>query len=206
MDLLGDKQVPWASYQESMSTAGSEAFSEELVNYHSNPTNNQSDKYIYYVRKHSPTIPHDSVAQDPTRRALHRNFNNLAADVNASALPQWVFVTPNLVNDAHDTDIDWASQWLEHWLVPLLKDTRFNDNGTLILLTFDENETQTENNRIFSLLLGGVIPEKLRGTQDSRYYTHYSSLTTVQLNWDLPCLGRGDTDGYVFLFFLAFDI
>jgi len=130
----------------------------------------------------------------PARAALQRTFNDFAADVNASAIPQWLFVTPNLVNDAHDTNVDFASQWLQFWLLPLLNDTRFNDNKTLILLTFDENETETENNQVFSVLLGGAVPESMRGTTDFTFYTHYSALSTVEANWALGSLGRGDTN------------
>ena len=85
---------------------------------------------------------------------------------------------------------------LEFWLVPLLNDTRFITNRTLLLLTFDETETYTENNRVFTVLLGGegVIPKNLTGTTDSTYYTHYSPLSTVQANWGLGSLGRGDTN------------
>jgi hypothetical protein len=146
-----------------------------------------------------------------SRVARVRNFNDFAVDVNASALPQWSFITPNMVshrlavnrerltyqfqvNDGHDTTIDFAAQWLEFFLVPLLNDTRFNDNRTLILLTFDETETYTENNRIYTLLLGGAVPENLKGTTDSTYHTHYSALSTVQANWGLGSLGRGDTN------------
>lgn len=108
-----------------------------------------------------------------------------------------MFVTPNMVNDSHDTTVDFAAQWIEYWLVPLLNDTKFNDNRTLILLTFDENETYSINNRVFSLLLGGAVPENVRGTLDSTYYTHYSSLSNVEANWGLGSLGRGDTNKYI---------
>ena len=135
----------------------------------------------------------------PARAALHRTFNDFAVDVNASALPQWMFITPNLVNDAHDTTIDFVSQWLAFWLVPLLSDKRFNDDRTLILLTFDENETGSVNNQVYSLLLGGAVPASMHGTVDSTYYTHYSPLSTVQANWGLGSLGRGDTNKWVFI-------
>ena len=81
--------------------------------------------------------------------------------------------------------------------MPLLNDTRFNDNKTLILLTADENETANINNRVFNLLLGGALPQSLRGKTDSTYYTHYSSLSTVEANWKLGSLGRGDTNKLV---------
>jgi hypothetical protein len=108
--------------------------------------------------------------------------SDFAVDVNASAIPQWVFVTPNLVNDVHDTDINSVSQWLEFWLIPLLDNPNFNDNKTLVLLAFDENETVTVNNSIMPVLLGGAAPTAMHGTVDSTYYTHYSSLSTVQAN------------------------
>ncbi|KAI9451137.1 hypothetical protein BJY52DRAFT_1125407, partial [Lactarius psammicola] len=107
--------------------------------------------------------------------------------------PQWIFVAPNMVNDGHDTIIGIAGQWVDYWLLPFPNDTNFNDNRTLILLTFDETETYTVDNRILSLLLGGSLPESARGTVDSIYYTDYS-LSTVEANRGLGSLGRGDTN------------
>jgi Phosphoesterase family len=156
--------------------------------------NTSAPPYTYYVRKHNGIIVADSVAALSNRTVYSRNFNDFAVDLNNSAIPQWVWVTPNLVDDAHDTDIDYGANWLDFWLTPLLNVPAFNDNNTLILLTFDETETDTVNNKVLSLLLGGAVPESLRGTTDSTYYTHYSSLSTVQSNWGLGCLGRGDVN------------
>ncbi|KAI0058763.1 hypothetical protein BV25DRAFT_1810190, partial [Artomyces pyxidatus] len=190
VDLLEAREISWASYQENMPTDGFTGFSFASPNY----INPAASAYTYYMRKHNPTIIYDSVALVPSRAARHRNFNDFAVDVNASAIPQWLFVTPDLVNDAHDTTIDFAAQWLQYWLFPLLNDTRFNDDRTLILLTFDENESTNVNNRVFSLLLGGAVPANLHGTTNSTYHTHYSALSTVQANWGLGSLGRGDTN------------
>ena len=104
------------------------------------------------------------------------------------------FVTPNMVDDGHDTSIDFASAWLQYWLVPLLNNPSFNDNRTLILLTFDETETYTINNRIYTLVLGNGLPAELKGQEDDTYYTHYSAISTVQANWGLKSLGRQDTN------------
>jgi hypothetical protein len=162
-----------------------------------NYVNTSAPGYVYYVRKHNPTMIYDSVASVPSRLAKHRNFNDFAADVNASALPQWMFVTPNMVDDGHDTSVDYAASWLQYWLVPLLSNPNFNDNNTLVVLTFDENESYTENNCVLALLLGGAVPRSAWGTTDSTYYTHYSLLSTVEANWGLGSLGRGDTNKYV---------
>ncbi|KIJ40541.1 hypothetical protein M422DRAFT_49092 [Sphaerobolus stellatus SS14] len=190
VDLLEERRISWASYQESMPTDGFTGFSFASENY----LNTSAAPLTLYWRKHNPLIIYNSVADIPSRAARHRNFNDFAVDINHHALPQWMFVTPNIENDAHDTNVDFAGQFLQYWLFPLLKDVRFNGPDTLILLTFDENGSSSINNNIFSLLLGNAVPKELRGTTDSTYFTHYSSLSTVQNNWGLGSLGRGDTN------------
>ncbi|EIM90179.1 uncharacterized protein STEHIDRAFT_145314 [Stereum hirsutum FP-91666 SS1] len=190
IDILEDGGISWATYSENQPTDGYGGFNFSSVNY----GNSSAADYAYYVRKHTPSTIFDSVAANTSRTNKIRNFNDFANDVVNGSLPQWIFVTPNMVNDAHDTTIDYASSWLSYWLIPLLNDTRFNDNKTLILLTFDENETYGVENRVYSLLLGGAVPSSLKGTTDSTFYSHYSSLSTVEANWDLPALGRGDVN------------
>lgn len=68
---------------------------------------------------------------------------------------------------------------------------------TLILVTFDETETYTIGNKVFSILLGPSV-EGLEGTTDSRYYNHYSEISTVEANWGLHTLGRWDVGANVF--------
>ncbi|KAI0931172.1 hypothetical protein AcV5_005281 [Taiwanofungus camphoratus] len=189
VDLLESKNISWSSYQESMPYDGYTGY-----NWTSNNYVTGSGSYTYYVRKHNPLVIYDSVS-NVTERALRiRNFNDFANDLNNSAISQWSFITPNLVNDGHDTSIDFVSSWLEYWLVPLLDDERFNNNRTIILVTFDETETYSTNNRIWTLALGGGLPQDLRGQTDDTFYTHYSSLSTVEANWGLGSLGRGDTN------------
>jgi len=193
VDLLEAKKVSWAAYQENMPTDGS-----LLFNYTSFDYNTKNGTYTYYVRKHNPLVIHDAITGTASRRSRIRNFNDFASDTNASALPQWFFVTPNMVNDGHDTTIDYTSQWLKYWLVPLLKNEKFNhgegEDGTLIVLTFDENETYGVENKVFTLLLGSAVPKHLKGTVDNTFYTHYSLLSTVEANWGLGNLGRHDTN------------
>ncbi|KAI0029682.1 phosphoesterase family-domain-containing protein [Vararia minispora EC-137] len=190
VDVLEHGGISWAAYMENLPADGFNGASFSSVNY---VTPGAAD-YPFYMRKHNPPILFDSVLKNPSRLARVRNFNDFAVDATAGALPQWLFVTPNMVNDAHDTTIDFAANWLQFWLEPLLEDERFNNERTLILLTFDENESQNQNNNIFGLLLGGAVPSSMKGTVDTTYYTHYSAMSTVQSNWGLGCLGRGDTD------------
>lgn len=183
VDLLEQKNISWATYQENMPTDGYTPYN------FTNP-----DNYTYYVRKHNPLVIYESVANISTRAARIRNFNDFAVDVGNNSLSQWIFVTPNLRNDGHDTSAGYAADWLNYWLVPLLNDPNFNTNRTLILITFDENETYTIGNNVYSLLLGGVVPQAMKNSTDSTFYTHYSTISTVESNWDLGNLGRQDTN------------
>ncbi|KAI8989103.1 phosphoesterase family-domain-containing protein [Trametes punicea] len=189
VDLLEAKNISWASYQENMPSDGFTAFNYTQPNYLTGQGN-----YTYYVRKHNGLIIYDSVANVTSRALRIRNFNDFANDLHANVIPQWLFVTPNLVDDAHDTTIDFAGDWLNYWLVPLLQDPNFNTNRTIIIVTFDETELYTTNNRVYTLALGNGVPKKLWGTTDDTFYTHYTALSTVEANWGLGALGRGDTN------------
>jgi acid phosphatase len=101
-----------------------------------------------------------------------------------------------MTDDGHDTTITFAANWARNFLDPLLNNTYFTNN-TLIVLTFDEDETYTDHNNMFTVLLGGAIPASLKNTTDSTFYNHYSMISTVSMNWGLPSLGRWDCNANV---------
>ncbi|TVY86527.1 putative acid phosphatase [Lachnellula willkommii] len=187
VDLLEDKGISWSMYEEDMPYTGFEGF--DWVN----QQNGAND----YVRKHNPEVLYNSVVTNPDRLANIKNTTLFYEDLKANKLPQWMFVTPNMTSDGHDTSVTVAGQWLRTFLEPLLNDTNFMQN-TMVLITFDENETYTIQNRVFSILLGDAVPQELVGTTDSNYYNHYSELSTVEANWDLYTLGRWDVGANVF--------
>ncbi|KAF3928683.1 hypothetical protein AA313_de0201119 [Arthrobotrys entomopaga] len=187
-DLLEDKGISWGEYQDYMPYTGFTGFDFKDVKTHQNR----------YVKKHNPLMTHASVAKVAERRNNIKNFTLFEEDLKNNKLPQWIFITPDMQNDGHDTSVTYAGAWLRKFLEPLLKNPNFMKD-TLILVTFDENETYTAQNRVFSILLGDdVIPKKLRGTKDTGYYNHYSELATVQANWGLRTLGRYDVGANVF--------
>ncbi|RHZ66374.1 acid phosphatase PHOa [Aspergillus thermomutatus] len=180
-DLLDTKNIAWGEYQEHMPYPGFQGFN------YSNQQTHAND----YVRKHNPLVLYDSVTKNSTRLRQIKNFTSFEDDLANKKLPQWAFITPNMTNDAHDTNITFGAKWERSWIAPLLNNSYFM-NDTLILLTFDEDDTYAKSNKIFSVLLGGAIPDKLKGTQDDTFYTHYSVIASVSANWGLPSLGRWD--------------
>ncbi|QLG75040.1 hypothetical protein HG535_0H03670 [Zygotorulaspora mrakii] len=187
VDLFDTKEISWSEYQEHLPHTGFQGFN------YSNQDNFAND----YVRKHNPLVMYDSVAQNETRLANIKNFTMFEQDLNDRTLPQYSFITPNMTNDGHDTNIRIAGKWSRDFLEPLLSNEYFMEN-TLVVLTFDENETYSIKNKVFTILLGGAVPDELKNTTDSTYYDHYSLISSPVANWDLPSLGRHDVDANVF--------
>lgn len=194
IDLLEHRGVSWGLYQEDMPYTGFEGFA--WVN-HQNGKND-------YVRKHNPAVLHDSVATSEQRLSQIKNLSLVDTehsmfhrDLKANKLPQWMFITPNMTSDGHDTSVTVAGNWARTFLEPLLKDKHFMDN-TLVLITWDENESYARQNHILGILLGDAVPKHLVGTTDNSFYNHYSEIATVEANWDLDTLGRWDVGANVF--------
>ncbi|KAI0477903.1 phosphoesterase family-domain-containing protein [Xylariaceae sp. FL0804] len=187
IDLLEAKGVSWGVYGEDLPYTG---FLGDFEN--------QKTGANAYVRKHNPVISYKSVTENPNRLALSKNFTMFEQDLANDKLPQWMFITPNMRHDGHDTDVGFAGAWTLDFLLPLLRDARFNKGRTLVQLTFDESEDYLNDNRVFTLLLGGAVPPDRVGTIDYWNYNHYSVLRTVEVNWALGSLGRRDADASPF--------
>ncbi|KAI5459125.1 phosphoesterase family-domain-containing protein [Mariannaea sp. PMI_226] len=193
IDLLESRGISWGMYQEDMPYSGYEGFSWV----------NQKTGANDYVRKHNPGVLADIITRDERRLSQIKNLSMIDTkrsqfhkDFKANKLPQWMFITPNMTSDGHDTSVTVAGKWCHDFLKPLLTDTRFMKN-TLVLITFDENETYALQNRVFSIVLGDVVPKHLEGSTDSSFYNHYSEIATVEANWNLPTLGRWDVGANV---------
>ncbi|KAE9380679.1 phosphoesterase-domain-containing protein [Stipitochalara longipes BDJ] len=185
-DLLEDAGVSWSVYEEDMPYSG---FEGDWVN--------QQNGANMYVRKHNPFMSYDSVTSNTDRLAKCKNFTMFYSDLEADTLPQWMFITPNMTNNGHDTSVTVAGAFAKEFLTPLLSNQNFMKN-TLIQLTFDESENYFNDNKVFTVLSGDVIPETLKGTVNDTAFNHYSILATAEKNWGLANLGEGDVGAAAF--------
>ncbi|KAI8914529.1 phosphoesterase [Gorgonomyces haynaldii] len=165
VDQFESKGISWKSYQQSYPgncfTGGSSGT---------------------YRRKHNPFISFSAITGDANRCAKIVNADQLQTDIANNAVPQYVFYTPDMNNDGHDTDIRYASNWLQGFIEPLLVNPVFSK--TLFVVTFDENDNQLDffGNQVYTVLLGpGFTP----GSTDNTKYNHYSLLATVVKAWGL---------------------
>ena len=118
-------------------------------------------------------MTYDSINKNGSRLWNLVSFDEFQDDFANRQVPQFAFMTPNMMNDGHNTTLEYATSWARKFLEPLLADKAF-DERTLILLTYDESQTYEKPNKIGSLLLGSAIPANLKGTADNTFYTHYS--------------------------------
>lgn len=189
VDLLEANNISWGEYQEDLPYSGFEGYA--WVNQDSGAND--------YVRKHNPAVIYDKNAGEADRLAVIKNMTLFYEDLENDTLPQWMFITPNMTSDGHDTSVTVAGEWTRNFLEPLLNDTRFMKN-TLVLITFDENSSYALQNRVLAILIGDAVPSHLVGTTDSNFYNHYSEIATVEANWGLHTLGRWDVGANVFSF------
>ncbi|KAF8344361.1 phosphoesterase family-domain-containing protein [Amanita rubescens] len=177
-DLLEAKGLTWKSYNEEIPAPGWTGYSAFGG---------------AYVRKHNPAIIFDNIGLNQTRSANVVPATLLTSDIANNNMPAYSFYTPNITNDGHDTSASFAGTWLVNFLDSTLNDAAFMQDA-LVLITFDENSSTNKRNQVWACLIGGVIPDNLKGTTDDTFYTHYSALNTVELNWGLGSLGRGDAN------------
>jgi hypothetical protein len=155
-----------------------------------------------YVRRHVPFLSFREVQEkwcDRVVRVDSGKGNGLLGDDNyfikdaKSGLVAYSFYTPNMNNDGHNTNVGVAGAWVSKFL-----DKTFTEKlrkGTLVIVTFDESDHNSDN-RIFTLFLGDMVKEASQqdGKVLDRHYTHYNVLRTIEDNFGLAPLAAGDRD------------
>lgn len=121
VDILEDAGISWGSYMEGMPYTG----------FTGRSFRNPMTKANMYVRKHNPLVLFSSVTQRPERLARIKNMTLFHEDLVNERLPQWMFISPNMTNDGHDTSVTYAGAWARSFLEPLLENEYFMKVCTL---------------------------------------------------------------------------
>lgn len=149
-----------------------------------------------YFRKHNPFISYTGIRNTSSRCANIVDSVAFDADLAAGTLPAYMYFSPNIDNDGHDTGVAYAGKWLDSFFsTRLLKFPA----GTLVVVTWDEDD-YTEANQVLTFLLDPNGDIFKAGTVDNTKYNHYSLLRTVEDNWSLGNLGRNDARAIPFSF------
>jgi phosphatidylinositol-3-phosphatase len=150
-----------------------------------------------YRQKHNPFIYYDNVRTNPARCAKIVPFTQFTADAQANALPNFVWITPNMCNAMHDCPLSAGDAWLKTWVPAILNTPAWKDNGALFI-TFDEGTgdagccRSAAGGRIATLVISPLLVRP--GFRSEVPYTHYSLLHTIEAAWGLPPLGQARCD------------
>lgn len=181
-DLIEASGRTWKTYQEDMPQP-------------CYPTD--TDKYAL---RHDPFVYFDPIRLDAARctRSVVP-LTDLSLDIAAGTLPNFIFITPNICNSAHDCTLDVTDAWLGNILGQLVPALDRQSPNYLIVLTWDEGQGNhsccglptNAGGRIPVVLLSPLVKNSY---QDNTPYTHYSLLKTISKAWNLPYLGHAAED------------
>src|SRR5690349_24258330 len=81
----------------------------------------EHDEYGKYAKRHNPFLFFSEIIGDEKHCAAHVvPGRQLTADMAAGKLPQLIWLTPDLCQQAHDCDVEAASAWMAQALPPLI--------------------------------------------------------------------------------------
>jgi hypothetical protein len=214
-DQLEGRGLTWKGYMEDMGNAPGES----KTCAHAAPNTIDQTETARpgdgYAAKHDPFVYFHSLLDSGSCDRNVVPLTSLTTDLaTAATTPNYVFITPNLCNDAHDCGLDVADKFLKTW-IPKIKASPAWTEGSLIVVTFDEadssdasaccNEQPGPNTpnpggttpgpgggRTGAVLLSTFIHP---GVVSNTPYNHYSLLKSVEDVFGLGYLGYAGQAG-----------
>ena len=177
---LSQANIPWTAYMESMPRpCYSGASAGEYAQKH--------DPFVYYADLVDSAACADHVLPYP-------GVSGLLSALDGSSPPDFVWVTPNLIDDMHDGTVADGNAWLAANLGPVLSSSWFTDSNSTVIVTEDENDAQSSG-VCCGDAAGGQIPELVisRHAQGKGIVSltgdQYGTLRTIEQAFGLPLLG-----------------
>jgi phosphatidylinositol-3-phosphatase len=130
-----------------------------------------------YLRHHNPfTYFSDVIGTSQASNLVP--FSQFSSDLASGNLPEFSFIIPNVLDDAHDGTLAAADQWLQSNINPLVTSNQFQGNSVL-LIVFDESEITdlAHGGGHVAMVIAG--PQIKPGVQSSTLFQHESTLRLV---------------------------
>jgi acid phosphatase len=130
-----------------------------------------------YVKRHNPLAYFSDVANSSEKYNVVP-FSKFAGDLSNQRLPEYSFIVPNLLDDAHDGTLAQADSWLKTHIAPLIASSTFQKDGILIIV-FDESfstDSAHGGGHVAAVVVG---PKVLSGHKSSVLYQHQNTLKTL---------------------------
>jgi hypothetical protein len=180
--LYARKHVPFMSFE---SVTGNPQRCSNVVN-----ANAFDPRHLPNYAFYSPDMCHDGhdICASDAASALKNAGTRL--DLAGDAVAERLIGQSDAENDKKEVNgrrLDQAVAWLVPWLKRIQADPKAT-KGTLIIVTFDESATPS-NNHIFTLFLGPMVK---KGYRENGCYDDYNVLRTIEDNFGIGTLGALD--------------
>jgi phosphatidylinositol-3-phosphatase len=135
-----------------------------------------------YALKHNPFLYFQDIRTNAERCQRIVPLTQLERDLASGSVPDFVWISPNLVHDMHDAPVGTGDAWLATFVPGLLGSAAWQEGGTLII-TWDEGTTDAgccggaAGGHILTLV---IQPGMAAGARVSQPVTHYSTLRTIE--------------------------
>jgi len=159
-DLLASGNT-WKSYAESIPSQGYTG----------------GDSYPY-AKRHNPFSYFTDVVNSSSQVQNLVSLSQFNSDLANNQLPNFSFLVPNLLDDAHDGPLQLADAWLQQTIAPLISRSAFQKDGLLIIV-FDEADTSDSANGGGHVAALIISPKAQQGHQSTTLYQHQSTLRLI---------------------------
>ena len=179
-DLIETSGRTWKTYQEDMQ----------------NPCEAGSQSDGKYEQVHNPFVYFDLIRLNKER--CERSvvpLSRLDEDIQATRLPNFIFITPNTCNSGEHCKLIITDAWIMQLLNKLIPALEKESKNYLIVLNWDEGKDNASccglpkaaGGHIAAVLISPLVKNHY---QDATPYSHYSLLKTISASWNLPYLGH----------------
>jgi len=151
----------WKSYAESIPSTGYTG----------------GDSYPY-AKRHNPFSYFTDVVNSSSQLNNLVSLSQFKSDMANDQLPDFSYLAPNLLDDAHDGTLQLADAWLQLNIAPLITSPGFQKDGLLVIV-FDEADTNDSTDGGGHVAALVVSPKAKRDYQSVTRYQHQSTLRLI---------------------------
>jgi hypothetical protein len=130
-----------------------------------------------YAQHHNPFVfLQDAITPGQVNNIVP--FTQFATDLANIQLPNFSYILPNQLNNAHDGTLAQADAWLQQNIGPLISSATFQKDGLLIIV-FDESDFSDLQNGGGHVAAVVISAHGKKGFQSTTLYQHQSTLREI---------------------------
>ena len=143
-------------------------------------------------------IPPTQICGTSKAPGIVETDNLFLQDLNsASTSSNYMFLTPNTVDDVHDCmDVSTPNLYLQQLVPRLLNTTLFKTKRAALFITYDEPDGfGASQSQLYSVWASQNALYTQPTFKSNNHYTHFSLLKTIEDNWGFPSFFSSTNDG-----------